>query len=132
MVANIEKYQKGERRGQEKNNNSISLREVCSHFADITNLNISPITSGCEECEKEGTKWVGLRLCLTCGHMRCCDASNGMHATKHFVNTKHPAIVALPDKPWKWCYFHKIYQATSSSGIAILVSKSSVVFGVSS
>ena len=37
------------------------------------------------------------------------DSSKGMHATKHFVNTGHPVIVALPDKPWKWCYIHKIY-----------------------
>jgi hypothetical protein len=49
MVANIEKYQKGELKGQEKNNNSFSLKDVCSHFAaGITDKNISPITSGCE------------------------------------------------------------------------------------
>jgi uncharacterized UBP type Zn finger protein len=83
---------------------------TCSHFADITDLNISPITSGCEGCEKEGTPWIGLRLCMTCGYVGCCDASKGMHATKHFVNTTHPVIVALPNKLWKWCYVHKIYQ----------------------
>ncbi|MGB7679369.1 MAG: hypothetical protein WBL49_11225 [Nitrososphaeraceae archaeon] len=26
-----------------------------------------------------------------------------MHATKHFVNTGHPVIVALSDKAWKLC-----------------------------
>ena len=43
------------------------------------------------------------------GHVGCDDFSKGMHATKHFVNTGHPVIVALPDKPWKWCYIDKIY-----------------------
>jgi uncharacterized UBP type Zn finger protein len=71
--------------------------------------NISPMTSGCEECEKEGTKSIGLRLCLTCGHVGCSDSSKGMHATKHFVNTNHPLIAELPDKAWTWCYMHKIY-----------------------
>jgi hypothetical protein len=49
MVPNIEKYQKGELKGQEKNNNSFSLKDVCGHFAaGITDQNISPITPGCE------------------------------------------------------------------------------------
>jgi uncharacterized UBP type Zn finger protein len=56
-----------------------------------------------EECEKEGTEWVALHLCTICGHVGCDDSSKGMHATKHFVNTGHPVIVALPDKAWKLC-----------------------------
>jgi uncharacterized UBP type Zn finger protein len=109
MVTNIEKFQKQERNIQEHNNGRISIKEACSHFADIGEENIIPTTSGCKECEKEHTDWVALRLCLTCGHVGCCDSSKGMHATKHFVNTTHPVIVALPDKPWKWCYVDKIY-----------------------
>ena len=31
-----------------------------------------------------------------------------MNATKHFVNTGYPVIVALPDKAWKWCYNEKL------------------------
>jgi len=110
MVTNIEKFQKQERNAQENNNNvKISIKETCSHFTDISGKNIIPATSGCEECEKEHTDWVALRLCLTCGHVRCCDSSKGMHATKHFVNTTHPLIIALPDKAWKWCYVDRIY-----------------------
>jgi uncharacterized UBP type Zn finger protein len=59
--------------------------------------------------EQEHTDWVALRPCLTCGHVGCCDSSKGMHTTKHFVNTTHLVIVALPDKLWKWCYVDKIY-----------------------
>jgi hypothetical protein len=59
---------------------------------------------------KEGTtEWVGLHLYTICSHVGCDDSSKGMHTTKHFVNTGHPVIVALPDKPWKWCYIDKLY-----------------------
>jgi Zn-finger in ubiquitin-hydrolases and other protein len=114
MVANIEKFHTRElviSQGNNGNGNNrmISLNEVCTHFTNITNENTSARTSGCEECEMEGIKWVGLRLCLTCGHIGCCDSSKGMHATKHFVSTTHPVIVTFPDKKWKWCYVDKIY-----------------------
>ena len=35
---------------------------------------------GCEECLRDGTHWVHLRLCLTCGHVGCCDSSPERHA----------------------------------------------------
>ena len=41
-------------------------------------------TDGCEECEREGTNWVAIRMCLICNHVGCCDSSIGLHATKHF------------------------------------------------
>ena len=84
-------------------------KNSCEHVLNAGEKNISPRTTGCEECEKEGTDWVALRLCLTCGHVGCCDSSIGMHATKHYKETSHPVMVALPNKPWKWCYIHKIY-----------------------
>ena len=40
----------------------------CSHV-DLVNENIKGNTKGCEECEKTGSEWVHLRLCLSCGHM---------------------------------------------------------------
>src|SRR5918999_5638474 len=83
----------------------ITKMKICF----LNDRHISPRTVGCEECEIEKTQWVGLRLCLTCGHVGCCDSSIGLHATKHFVNTGHPVMVALPNKPWKWCYIHKVY-----------------------
>ena len=50
-------------------------------------------TQGCEECLKLGTPWVHLRLCLTCGHVGCCDSSPGRHATKHFHHSHHPVML---------------------------------------
>ena len=52
-----------------------------------------------------GAKWIGLRLCLTCGHVGCCDDSPHTHATKHFHATTHPLIRSLePGDRWGWCY----------------------------
>ena len=60
---------------------------------------------GCEECLKMGDTWVHLRLCLTCGHVGCCDNSKNKHATKHFHTTKHPVIKSFePGEDWKYCY----------------------------
>jgi hypothetical protein len=36
----------------------------CEHFVGVDENNITSKTSGCEECEKEGTDWVALRMCL--------------------------------------------------------------------
>ena len=80
----------------------------CEHFTRVKE-NLSPNKKGCEECEKEKLTLVALRMCLTCGHVGCCDSSVGVHATKHFNNTGHPVMVALPTKSWRWCYVHKDY-----------------------
>ena len=44
---------------------------------------VRPRTNGCEECLRLGTPWVHLRLCLTCGHVGCCDSSPMRHARAH-------------------------------------------------
>lgn len=63
----------------------------CTHFGEIRD--VAPRTpEGCEECLKTGSLWVHLRLCLTCGHVGCCDNSPGKHATKHFHATAHSII----------------------------------------
>jgi uncharacterized UBP type Zn finger protein len=66
---------------------------------------IAARTPGCEECLKTGMQWVHLRLCLSCGHVGCCDSSPGKHATKHFHRTNHPVIASYePGERWAWCY----------------------------
>jgi uncharacterized UBP type Zn finger protein len=79
----------------------------CVHLKDAKE-DIKPNTpAGCEECLRDGTKWVHLRLCLTCGHVGCCDSSVNKHATKHFEKTKHPIMTEFPSRAWKWCYIDK-------------------------
>ena len=36
---------------------------------------VKPSSKGCEDCLKMGGRWLHLRLCLTCGHVGCCDSS---------------------------------------------------------
>lgn len=65
---------------------------------------------GCEECLEAGDTWVHLRLCLTCGHVGCCDSSKNHHATKHFHATQHPVIRSFqPGEAWRWCYVDEIF-----------------------
>jgi uncharacterized UBP type Zn finger protein len=44
---------------------------------------------GCEECNKTGSQWVNLRMCLNCGKVGCCDSSPNQHASKHWRETGH-------------------------------------------
>jgi uncharacterized UBP type Zn finger protein len=55
-------------------------------------------TKGCEECEKICSDGIHLLLCLTCGHVGCCDDSPNKHATKHFEELGHPVIKSLSQK----------------------------------
>jgi CPA1 family monovalent cation:H+ antiporter len=71
-------------------------------------LVVTPNTpDGCEECLAEGATWVHLRLCLTCGHVGCCDSSPGRHASKHFSDIGHPVMRSFePGESWRWCFVH--------------------------
>ncbi|CAA9586501.1 MAG: Inner membrane protein, KefB/KefC family [uncultured Truepera sp.] len=66
---------------------------------------VSPLTEGCEECLKLGDRWVHLRVCMSCGHVGCCDDSKNKHATGHFHGTGHPIIRSLErGEDWAYCY----------------------------
>ncbi|MBV8933350.1 MAG: UBP-type zinc finger domain-containing protein [Kutzneria sp.] len=80
---------------------------ACSHVADSENSQVTPATTeSCQECIELGeTTWVHLRLCLTCGHVGCCDSSVHRHATAHFEATQHPVMRSFePGESWRWCY----------------------------
>ncbi len=75
----------------------------CQHLVGVDP--VAPHALGCEECLKLGMRWVHLRLCLSCGHVGCCDSSPGRHATKHFHSTAHPVMASFePGERWAWCY----------------------------
>ena len=59
----------------------------------------------CEDCIRTGDTWLHLRLCLTCGHVACCDSSKNKHATKHYRSSAHPLVRSIePGENWVWCY----------------------------
>ncbi len=81
----------------------------CAHLSMIRP--VAPRTpQGCEECLLTGSRWVELRLCLTCGHVGCCDSSPGKHARRHAHVIGHPIVEAYrPPAGWRWCYFDETY-----------------------
>ena len=76
---------------------------TCEHLAEVRE--VRPSARGCEECLKDGDDWVHLRICMTCGHVGCCDSSKNRHAGAHFRATGHPVMRSLePGDAWGWCY----------------------------
>jgi diadenylate cyclase len=87
---------------------------TCTHLEQF--LIGSPKTQGCEACLQSGEAWVHLRMCLSCGHVGCCDDSKNKHATAHFRSTQHPVIKSLePDESWRWCYVDELLVSDASN-----------------
>jgi hypothetical protein len=77
----------------------------CSHLDSIRFLELPDSIAGCEDCLASGGWWVHLRMCHTCGHIRCCDDSPSKHASAHARHAGHPIIrSAEPGEDWSYCY----------------------------
>src|SRR5687767_5954301 len=75
----------------------------CEHAA--AQHAVVPSAEGCEDCLREGTRWVHLRLCMECGHMDCCDSSPQRHARAHWHAADHPIVrSAEPGESWGYCF----------------------------
>ena len=82
--------------------------DIDPHVAAIRQ--VRPRTNGCQECLRLGTPWVHLRLCLTCGHVGCCDSSPMRQARAHAHSIGHPIVQSLEaGENWRWCYVHENY-----------------------
>jgi uncharacterized UBP type Zn finger protein len=81
---------------------------MCSHLKRLANPRDEPVepgSRGCQECLERGDWWVHLRLCMTCGHVGCCDSSPNRHATRHHHATRHPVVKSFePGESWAWCF----------------------------
>lgn len=76
---------------------------ACTHLGEIRD--VTPTTRVCEQCVAMGSRWVHLRMCLTCGQVGCCDSSPNRHATAHFREAQHPIVRSVePGESWRWCY----------------------------
>ncbi|QDP95648.1 Na+/H+ antiporter [Microlunatus elymi] len=82
-----------------------SFRGACNHLEDAPYV-IQPVGPGhCLDCEREGTRTVHLRLCLTCGNVGCCDSSPAQHSRRHWTETGHPVMRSFePGEKWRWCF----------------------------
>jgi uncharacterized UBP type Zn finger protein len=81
----------------------------CTHLDTITITELPESVPGCEDCLRDGTKWLHLRICLECGHVGCCDDSPHKHATAHARADEHPIIRSLePGEDWCWCFVDEI------------------------
>jgi uncharacterized UBP type Zn finger protein len=78
---------------------------TCTHLDTITVFELPAEVAGCEECLRDGSVWLHLRICLCCGHVGCCDDSPNKHATAHAHATEHQLIHSLePGENWSYCY----------------------------
>ena len=81
------------------------MASPCTHLDQVQLRELPAAVEGCQDCLQSGGKWVHLRICLTCGHVGCCDDSPNRHASAHAGGTSHPIIRSLePGEDWCWCY----------------------------
>ena len=81
------------------------MPETCTHLGRVLLKELPESVEGCEDCLRMGGKWLHLRICLSCGHVGCCDDSPNRHASAHAGSSSHPIIRSLePGEDWCWCY----------------------------
>lgn len=73
----------------------------CPHLSETNSSALGTTNATCAECGLSAP----IRMCLTCGHVGCCESTNG-HALAHSKATAHPLIRQLPssEKSFTWCY----------------------------
>jgi Na+/H+ antiporter len=88
---------------------SVTLEGGCDHLQKVRPP-VEPDTPGeCGDCLREGTAWVHLRMCVTCGHIGCCDSSPQRHASVHHEHTDHPVMrSAEAGEDWRWCFVDEL------------------------
>jgi Na+/H+ antiporter len=102
-------YSEGERRRMRAHTKRVSLTGDCEHLQDDRPF-VEAVTVGqCDDCVAEGSAWVHLRKCLTCGKIACCDSSPRRHASAHFKDTLHPVMQSAEDgEDWRWCFVDEL------------------------
>ncbi|QMU71657.1 UBP-type zinc finger domain-containing protein [Streptacidiphilus sp. P02-A3a] len=89
----------------------------CSHLAQarppLAELPRPATPAGCAECLASGGQWVNRLVCLTCGHVGCCDSSPGQHAYAHArASPGHELARTLKSgEDWAWCYTDEVFLA---------------------
>ena len=85
------------------------MADTCSHIDAIDDLKTAEAYE-CEECVKNGGRWVHLRTCQSCGGTRCCDSSPNKHASRHARESAHPVVTsAEPGEQWLYCFTDDVF-----------------------
>jgi uncharacterized UBP type Zn finger protein len=73
----------------------------CPHLSESEVAALEISSTICAECGVSAPT----RVCLNCGHIGCCETTNG-HALAHSKASDHPVIRQLPvsEKSFTWCY----------------------------
>ena len=75
----------------------------CGHLDQVAD--VSPSADGCVDCLRIGGTWVHLRMCMSCGHIGCCDSSPTATPPRTSTAEQHPIIQSYePGEDWWWCY----------------------------
>ena len=89
---------------------NVSAANRCDHLEAVTIVADRSSVKGCEECLKIGGSWVHLRMCLSCGHVGCCDSSPNRHARRHWQSSGHPIMQSVEvGEAWAWCFVDDIF-----------------------
>jgi uncharacterized UBP type Zn finger protein len=81
----------------------------CTHLDQVQITELPEAVPGCEDCLASGGKWLHLRICLSCGHVGCCDDSPNRHASAHAAASGHALIRSLePGELWSWCFLDEV------------------------
>jgi CPA1 family monovalent cation:H+ antiporter len=84
------------------------VADLCTHLHEAGAVP-PPRARECEDCRLEGSTWVHLRQCLTCGRVTCCDSSPRRHSAAHYEATDHAVIgSAEPGERWRWCFVDEL------------------------
>jgi len=77
---------------------------ICNHITAIKELKTAK-QKACKTCVEEGSQWVHLRTCQTCGITLCCDSSPMQHMSHHCKKELHPVVISSePEERWMYCY----------------------------
>ena len=77
------------------------MAKSCEHLTDLTPEDFPPqkTPNACEECLAEGTFWVALRECQSCGHVGCCDYDSGSTRPNTSIRRNIPSCALFPLRP---------------------------------
>lgn len=82
----------------------METNEICKHIASLKEIKQAKKLV-CQECIEQGTDWVHLRTCQTCGKTLCCDSSPEQHMSHHCKAEQHPVVISSePGERWIYCY----------------------------